>query len=72
MYSFEILNATCSQSQAIEDVPPILDALFECTLEMINKNLEEFPEHRTHFFRMLQAITNHCFTGKPPQALLHW
>lgn len=51
------------ESQAIEDVPPILDALFECTLEMINKNLEEFPEHRTHFFRMLQAITNHCFTA---------
>ena len=51
------------QSQAIEDIPPIMEALFECTLEMINKNLEEFPEHRTNFFRMLQSITAHCFTG---------
>ena len=24
-------------------VPKILDAVFECTLEMINKNFEEFP-----------------------------
>lgn len=40
-----------------------MEALFECTLEMINKNLEEFPEHRTNFFRMLQSITTHCFSG---------
>lgn len=49
------------ESLAVEDIPPIMDALFECTLEMINKDLEEFPEHRTNFFRMLQSITVHCF-----------
>ena len=41
-----------------------MEALFECTLEMLNKDLEEFPEHRLHFFRMLQSFTQHCFSGK--------
>ncbi len=58
------MYAWCAvQNLATESVPPIMEALFECTLEMINKNLEEFPEHRIHFFRMLQAITTHCFSG---------
>ena len=41
-----------------------MDALFECTLDMVSKNLEDFPEHRTNFFRMLQSITQHCFPGE--------
>lgn len=36
-------------------VPKIFDAVFECTLEMINKDFEEFPEHRTNFFLLLQV-----------------
>ena len=48
----------------MDDIPPIMDALFECTLEMVSKNLEDFPEHRTNFFRMLQSITQHCFPGQ--------
>ncbi len=55
---------TRTQAQATDDIPPIMDALFECTLDMINKNLEEFPEHRTNFFRMLQSVTVHCFPGE--------
>ena len=47
-----------------ESVVHILDALFECTLEMINKDLEEFPEHRINFFKMLQSINKYCFPGK--------
>lgn len=39
----------------------MLDAVFECTLDMINKDLEAFPEHRTNFFQLLNAITQHCF-----------
>ncbi|XP_077866004.1 exportin-1 [Saccoglossus kowalevskii] len=45
------------------EVPKIFDAVFECTLEMINKNFEEFPEHRTNFFLLLQAVNSHCFTA---------
>ena len=48
----------------MDDIPPIMDALFECTLEMVSKNLEDFPEHRTNFFRMLQSVTQHCFAGE--------
>ena len=48
----------------MDDIPPIMDALFECTLEMVSKNLEDFPEHRTNFFRMLQSLTQHCFAGE--------
>eukprot|EP00124_Ichthyophonus_hoferi_P001094 Ihof_evm13s50 gene=Ihof_evmTU13s50 len=40
----------------VDQVPNIMDAVFECTLEMINKDLSEFPEHRTNFFKMLEAI----------------
>ncbi|XP_014669844.1 PREDICTED: exportin-1-like isoform X2 [Priapulus caudatus] len=43
------------------EIPQIFDAVFECTLEMINKDFEEFPEHRTNFFLLLQAVNSHCF-----------
>ena len=36
-------------------IPKIFDAVFECTLEMINKDFEVFPEHRTNFFFLLQV-----------------
>ncbi|XP_062503656.1 exportin-1-like isoform X2 [Corticium candelabrum] len=45
------------------EIPHILEAVFECTLAMINKDMEEFPEHRTNFFVLLQAITSYCFTA---------
>ena len=53
------------QSAAISSMQEILSALFECTLDMINKDLEGFPEHRINFFRMLQSVTSYCFPGKP-------
>ncbi|KAH6575064.1 hypothetical protein BASA60_005186 [Batrachochytrium salamandrivorans] len=49
----------------IDKVPGILDAVFECTLNMINKNFEEYPEHRVAFFKLMQSINVSCF-----QALL--
>lgn len=39
-----------------DHIPTIFDALFECTLNMINKDFEEFPEHRTNFFQLLQVM----------------
>lgn len=41
------------------EVPKIFDAVFECTLEMINKDFEEYPEHRTNFFLLLQVTDNY-------------
>ncbi|XP_026401842.1 protein EXPORTIN 1A-like [Papaver somniferum] len=44
-----------------EDVPHIFEAVFECTLGMITKNFEDYPEHRLKFFSLLRAIATHCF-----------
>jgi exportin-1 len=49
------------KSTITSQVPKIFDAVFECTLDMINKDFEEFPEHRTNFFIMLQAVNLFCF-----------
>ncbi|GAB0135117.1 pre-tRNA nuclear export protein [Epichloe bromicola] len=49
-------------SALMEDqVPTIMENVFECTLEMINKDFSEFPEHRVEFFNLLRAINLHCF-----------
>ncbi|CAJ0566524.1 unnamed protein product, partial [Mesorhabditis spiculigera] len=45
-----------------QHVARILGAVFECTLDMINKDLEVFPEHRTNFFALLLSITQECFS----------
>ena len=37
-------------------IPKIFDAVFECTLDMINKDFEEHPEHRTNLFTLLQVL----------------
>ncbi|XP_071834526.1 exportin-1-like isoform X2 [Apostichopus japonicus] len=51
------------ENHITQDVPKIFDAVFECTLEMINKDFEEFPEHRSNFFLLLQAVNCHCFSA---------
>lgn len=47
-----------------DQVPIIMQNVFECTLEMINKDFSEFPEHRVEFFNLLRAINLHCFPGQ--------
>ncbi|OBT83509.1 hypothetical protein VE02_06876 [Pseudogymnoascus sp. 03VT05] len=44
-----------------DQVPVIMENVFECTLNMINKDFSEFPEHRVEFFSLLRAINMHCF-----------
>ncbi|KJH51548.1 Importin-beta protein [Dictyocaulus viviparus] len=48
-------------SMLASQVPQILAAVFECTLAMINKDMEAFPEHRTNFFQLIHALTVECF-----------
>ncbi|XP_023337430.1 exportin-1 [Eurytemora carolleeae] len=58
------------RSHITPHIPKIFDAVFECTLEMINKDFEVHPEHRTNFFTLLQAVNLHCFSAFlaiPPQ-----
>lgn len=49
------------KSNVLDDVPRIMEAVFDVTLEMITKNFEDFPEHRIRFFEFLKAINQHCF-----------
>eukprot|EP00736_Rhodelphis_marinus_P004090 Rmarinus@m.18775 len=48
-------------SHMTAQVPAILDAVFECTLQMITQNFEDYPDHRIAFFRMLMSINAKCF-----------
>ena len=62
----EVLNVIANiiarlGSMMTDKVPGILDAVFECTLNMINKNFEEYPEHRVAFFKLLHTINQNCF-----------
>lgn len=45
----------------MDEVPRVFAATFECTLEMIKRNFEDYPDHRPRFFSLLRAIVNHCF-----------
>ena len=44
-----------------DQIMNILDSVFECTLEMINKDFSEYPEHRVEFFKLLRTINLRCF-----------
>eukprot|EP00127_Corallochytrium_limacisporum_P003765 Clim_evm97s152 gene=Clim_evmTU97s152 len=39
----------------------IYDNVFEVTLNMINREFAEFPEHRSEFYVLLSAMIKHCF-----------
>lgn len=56
----EVLSAMTTIVHKLEahitsEVPKIFDAVFECTLDMINKDFEEYPEHRTNFYLLLEV-----------------
>lgn len=54
---------TLTQSIMEDQVPVIMENVFECTLEMINKDFSEYPEHRVQFFNLLRAINLYCFNA---------
>ena len=41
----------------------IMSMTFDCTKEMIAANFQDFPDHRLHLFRLLEALNRHCFDG---------
>eukprot|EP01130_Rhizamoeba_saxonica_P016761 TRINITY_DN7811_c0_g1_i1.p1 TRINITY_DN7811_c0_g1~~TRINITY_DN7811_c0_g1_i1.p1 ORF type:complete len:1054 (-),score=219.08 TRINITY_DN7811_c0_g1_i1:70-3231(-) len=51
----------CCEEAASPLVPVIFESIFECTLEMITKNFEDFPDHRVEFFNLLQSLIVNCF-----------
>jgi exportin-1 len=51
------------KGHVVNDVPRIMEAVFECTLQMITINFEDFPEHRIKFFEFLKAVNSHAFSA---------
>jgi exportin-1 len=49
------------KTNILDDVPRIMDAIFQVTIDMITKNFEDFPEHRIRFFEFLRAVNLECF-----------
>jgi len=49
------------QNLMTQEVPRVFEAVFKCTLDMITKNFEDYPEHRSNLFNLLRAINHHCF-----------
>ncbi len=51
------------RSHVVNDVPRIMEAVFEPTLQMITTNFEDFPEHRIRFYEFLQNVNSYCFAA---------
>jgi exportin-1 len=51
------------RQQISSEIPRIMESIFEPTLEMITKNMMDYPDHRTAFFRFLREANEHCFYG---------
>lgn len=45
------------------EIPKIMEAIFEKTLEMITTNMLDYPEHRINFFTFLREANKNCFYG---------
>jgi exportin-1 len=51
-------------SEAISsEIPRIMDAIFEPTLELITTNMSDHPDHRINFFQFLRNANQYCFYG---------
>ncbi|KAF8520214.1 CRM1 C terminal-domain-containing protein [Hysterangium stoloniferum] len=64
----EVLNVMTTitvhqKEHLVPQVPAILDAVFEATLNMINQDFTEYPEHRVGFYSMLRVINQFCFAA---------
>ena len=65
----EVLNMLATLINKVEErltsrIPEIFDLTFEHTLHMIDKNFEDYPDHRKNFYILLQSVTNVCFPGQ--------
>jgi exportin-1 len=54
------------QGMLTDRITTILDFTFEPTLNMINKDFSEFPEHRAGFYNLLREINLQCFPALIP------
>jgi exportin-1 len=59
---FATAVAVCKELLSPE-IPTIMEAIFEKTLEMITTNMQDYPEHRINFFTFLREANKNCFFG---------
>ncbi|CUS21343.1 LAQU0S03e00386g1_1 [Lachancea quebecensis] len=64
----EVLNCMTTVVHKVGHMIPsgvilILQSVFECTLDMINKDFTEYPEHRVEFYRLLKEINSRSFSA---------
>lgn len=72
----EVLNCMTTVVNKVGHMIPqgvilILQSVFECTLNMINKDFTEYPEHRVEFYKLLKVINEKSFASfleLPPAA----
>ena len=72
----EVLNCMTTVVSKVGHMIPqgvilILQSVFECTLDMINKDFTEYPEHRVEFYKLLKVINEKSFNAfleLPPAA----
>ncbi|AAS51792.2 ADL128Cp [Eremothecium gossypii ATCC 10895] len=72
----EVLNCMTTVVNKVGHMIPegvilILQSVFECTLDMINKDFTEYPEHRVEFYKLLKEINAKSFNALlqlPPAA----
>lgn len=53
------------------EIPRIMDATFEPSLQLITTNMTEYPEHRVAFFKFLRETNKHCFTTLAGLSIQH-
>ena len=62
------------REQLSPNIPRIMEAIFQPTLDMITSNMLDYPEHRINFFKFLRDANANCFYGlfsiAPPQQKL--
>ncbi|CAI4513688.1 ASN_collapsed_G0022370.mRNA.1.CDS.1 [Saccharomyces cerevisiae] len=64
----EVLNCMTTVVEKVGHMIPqgvilILQSVFECTLDMINKDFTEYPEHRVEFYKLLKVINEKSFAA---------
>ncbi len=42
-------------------VAPVMQSVFDVTIQMISINMEDFPEMRANFFKFIEFLNEHCF-----------
>ena len=62
---FAILTAFVDKlkTHVAHEMPRIMEAVFQPTIEMLTVNFEDYPDMRVNFFQFVKEINKNCFTA---------